>query len=177
MFCSGCGQALAQGQPVCLQCGRPVAPVVPPVPGFQFQLESYAGKVRALSLAWMVYAALSLLTGLAGLSFAHAFFSHHFGNWSNGPWGDNSDWFFPAIVHLVWVAITLRSALALVAAWGLYERTQWGRIVAIVAAFLSLLKFPFGTALGIWTLVVLMGYQNSTLYAQLSWNPQTGVQR
>jgi hypothetical protein len=46
--------------------------------------------------------------------------------------------------------------------------------VAIVAAFLSLLKFPFGTALGIWTLITLLGYRNSTLYSQLSWNPQAG---
>jgi hypothetical protein len=29
------------------------------------------------------------------------------------------------------------------------------------AAFLSLLKFPFGTAIGIWTLVVLLGYRNA----------------
>ncbi len=41
---------------------------------------------------------------------------------------------------------------------------HWGRIVAIVAAFLSLLKFPFGTAIGIWTLVVLLGYSNARLY-------------
>jgi len=26
---------------------------------------------------------------------------------------------------------------------------------------------PFGTALGIWTLVTLMGYRNQTLYEQL----------
>jgi hypothetical protein len=40
-------------------------------------------------------------------------------------------------------------------------------MVAIVAAFLSLLKFPIGTAIGIWTLVTLMGYRNQTLYDQL----------
>src|ERR1700722_15688049 len=90
MFCSGCGSALIQGQPVCAQCGRPVAPVVPPVPGFQFQLESYAGKVRALSLVWLIYAAFSLLVGLAGLTVAHQFFSNHFGNWGHGPWSDGS---------------------------------------------------------------------------------------
>jgi hypothetical protein len=70
-------------------------------------------------------------------------------------------------MHLIWVAVLVRGALAVAAGWGLMERTQWGRIVAIVAAILSLLKFPFGTALGIWTLVVLLGYRNSTLYEQL----------
>lgn len=180
MFCSGCGNALSQGQVVCSQCGRPIAPVIPAVPGFQFQLENYAGKVRTLSLVWFVYAAVSLCTGIAGLTFARGFlFSHNFGPFGRGPWGDNGmpDWFGPAIFRFVWLTLTVRTMLALVAAWGLYERTQWGRILAIVAAFLCLLKFPFGTALGIWTLVVLMGYQNSTLYEQLSWNPQTGGPR
>jgi hypothetical protein len=61
----------------------------------------------------------------------------------------------------------VRSVLAAVAAWGLWERSGWGRIVAIVAAFASILKFPFGAALGIWTLVVLLGYRNRSLYHQL----------
>jgi hypothetical protein len=179
MFCSGCGHALAQGQPVCTQCGRPVAPVVPPVPGLQFQLESYAGKVKALSLVWFIYAALSLVTGLGALTFAHAFLNNHFGNWAHGPWGDGSGppmWLGQTIFHFIWVALVFRAALALVAGWGLHERSQWGRIVAIVAAVLSLVKFPFGTALGIWTLVVLLGYQNTTLYEQLSYSPQLNPQ-
>ena len=178
MFCSGCGQAIVPGQPVCAQCGRPVAPLVPPVPGLDFQLESYAGKVRALSVVWFIYAAYSLLVGFAGLTFAHAFFFNHFGNWGHGPWADGPPmWLGPAIFHFVWVAVVIRAALALVTAWGLYERTQWGRIVAIVAAILSLIRFPFGTALGIWTLVVLLGYRNSTLYEQLNWKPQAGAGR
>jgi len=39
--------------------------------------------------------------------------------------------------------------------------------VAIVAAIVNIYKFPFGIAMGIWTLVVLLGYRNSTLYEQL----------
>ena len=181
MFCSACGHALAAGQPVCPQCGRPAAPVVPPIPGLEFQLGNYADKVRLLSIVWFAYAALSLLLGIAGLSFAHAFFNNHMGPWSHdwghGNWGNGDgppEWLGPAILHFVWVAVVVRSGLALIAAWGLYERAQWGRIVAIVVAFLSLLKFPFGTALGIWTLITLMGYRNTALYDQLSWTPRPG---
>jgi len=47
------------------------------------------------------------------------------------------------------------------------ERAAWGRILAIVVAFLTLIKFPFGTALAIFTLVILLGYRNSSLYEQL----------
>ena len=172
MFCSGCGHAIEAGQTFCNQCGRPIAPPVPPVPqmpGLQFQVENYAGKVKSLSIVWFIYAAFAFFTGIAGLTFAQAFFSHHFGNWENGPWsgGTGPEWFAPMFMGFAWSVLLVRSALAAIAAWGLYERAQWGRIVAIVAAFLSLLKFPFGTAIGIWTLVVLLGYRNATLYEEL----------
>lgn len=173
MFCSGCGQTLAPGQPFCAQCGRPSAVVVPPVPGLEFQLAGYAGRVRALSVVWFIYAGLSLMMGFAGLAFAHAFMAGApwmHGPWTNGPWMHGPlppNLFGPALMHLAWAAITVRALLAAAAAWGLMERTPWGRVVAIVAAVLSLLRFPFGTALGIWTLVVLLGYRNSTLYEQL----------
>lgn len=169
MYCSGCGMALAAGQPFCPQCGRPAGPVIPPVPGLQFQLEDFSGKVRALGVVWLIYAAVSLLLGIAGLTFAQAFFSHHFGPWGHGPWpnGPGPEFFGPALLHFAWGILLLRTGLALAAGLGLLERAPWGRIVAIVAAFLTLLKFPFGTAIGIWTLVVLMGYRSSSLYEQL----------
>ena len=174
MFCSGCGQVLAPGQGFCPQCGRPAATPVPPVPGLQFQLESYAGKVKALSVVWFIYAAFSLASGLAGLFFANAIFSGRFGPWMYGPWGHGPMmpfWFGPAVLHFAWAILMVRTGLALAAGWGLWERTPWGRSVAIVAAFVTLFSFPssfpFGTALGIWTLVVLLGYRNTTLYEQL----------
>lgn len=168
MYCSGCGQALVPGQPFCPRCGRPAAPVVPPVPGLQFELENYAGKIRMLSIFWFVYGVFSLLTGVLGLTIAKAFFSHHFGNW-NGPWGPGGDpqWFGPAFIHLIWIAVLFRTALAIAAGWALMERSKWGRVLAIVAAIFCMLKIPFGTALGIWTLVMLLGYRNTTLYEQL----------
>lgn len=175
MYCSGCGQAIVAGQAFCPQCGRTVAPVVPPVPGLQFQLERYAGKLRLLGILWLVYAGLSLLMGLAGLTFAKEFMSGGFGPWMNGPWTHGPwmhghmppFWMGPAFFHLIWMALLIRAALALATGWGLLEHARWGRLVAIVAAILSLIRFPFGTALGIWTLAMLLGYRNSTLYEQL----------
>jgi hypothetical protein len=165
MFCSACGQALVPGQPVCPQCGRPVAAQVPPVPNLAFQLQNYSGRVKALSIVWFVYGALSLALGAAGMMFANAYLSGDFGPWAHGPGGP--EWLGPAILRFGWAFIVVRSALALIAGWGLMERTQWGRIVAIAAAFVSLIKIPIGTALGIWTLVTLLGYRNTTLYDQL----------
>jgi hypothetical protein len=175
MFCSVCGGTLVAGQAFCPQCGRPVAaaaPVspVPPiplaaVPGFQFELNNFAGKIRALSVVWFIYGGLSLVLAFAGLAFANAFFQGRFDNWMHGPMPPI--WFGPAFIHLIWVVVIVRTGLALIAGWGLMEHAPWGRIVAIVAAIINLIKFPFGTALGIWTLVMLLGYRNSTLYDQL----------
>jgi hypothetical protein len=165
MFCSGCGQPLTPGQAFCAQCGRPSAAVVPPVPGLQYQLESYAGKVRLLSIFWFIYAGLSLLLAFAGLSFARAIMSGSFGPWMHGPMPPN--FLGPAFLHFVWIILTVRVALTVAAAWGLLQHEQWGRILAIVVAILSLIHFPLGTALGIWTLIMLLGYQNGSLYEQL----------
>jgi hypothetical protein len=140
------------------------------VPGLQFQLQSYADRVKTLGIVWLIYAAVALLTGIAGLAFANAILSGHFAPWMDGPWMRGPRlpmWFGPTILRFAWVALLVRVGLAAVAGWGLLERAQWARVVAIVAAILCMLKFPFGTAMGIWTLVTLLGYRNSTLYDQL----------
>jgi hypothetical protein len=88
----------------------------------------------------------------------------------NGPWGHGPFppfWFGP-MIRFGWAFVIARSVLALMAGYGLKERAPWGRMLAIVAAFFNLLKFPFGTALGVWTLIMLMGYRNTTLYEQIS---------
>jgi hypothetical protein len=140
------------------------------MPGLAFQLESYAGKVRALGVVWLIYAVIALVTGLAALYFAHAILSGHSAPWMYGPWARGPlppMWFGPVILRFAGFFLLVRFSLAALAGWGLLQHTQWGRIVAIVAACLSLIKFPFGTAMGIWTLIVLLGYRNSTLYEQL----------
>jgi uncharacterized membrane protein (DUF2068 family) len=169
MFCSGCGRQLEAGQGFCPQCGRVAAPATSPVvpaPGFEYELDRYASKVRVLGILWLVFGGLSLLAGLAALHFAHDLFSGGF-----GPWAQNHhmfpDWFLPAMIHFALAMIILRAIVCAVAGWGLLERTQWGRIMAIIAAVICMLKIPFGTALGIATLVILLGYRNSTLYDSL----------
>jgi len=173
MYCSGCGLALAPGQPVCPQCGRPVAPPAPPVPGMNYLVETYASKIKTLGIFWIAYGVLNLIVGLVGMTFLRGFMSHW--GWNHGPWGGGfpfGPWFGPAMLHFEIAAIWVRTVLAVAAGWGLMERAQWGRFVAMVAAFLNILKFPpFGTALGIVTLVLLLGYRNTTLYTQLQRTP------
>ena len=165
MYCSACGLGLTAGQPVCPRCGRPVMTPPPAYPGFGFELSNYAGKMRALSTVWFIYGGLSLALGFIGLAFADAFFNGRMGRWVHGPFPPM--WFAPALIHFTWIYIIARSGLALMAGYGLMQRAPWGRMVAIIAGFVNIIKFPFGTALAVWTLVMLMGYRNATLYEQL----------
>jgi len=172
MYCSGCGQVLAPGQTACPQCGRPVAPLippVPPVPDLEFQVQTYAGKVKALSVVWFIYAAIYLIHRVASLTFAKHFLFGPFGPMFRGPWGHSPlpPELFAGILGFRWTIMVLKACLAVVVAWGLMERAPWARVLAIVAAFVFLLNIPFGTAVGVWTMVVLMGYRNATLYDQL----------
>jgi len=43
-----------------------------------------------------------------------------------------------------------------IAGVGLLKKQEWGRILALVVSFLSLLDFPLGTALAVYTFVVLI---------------------
>jgi len=174
MYCSGCGQALAPEQGFCPQCGRPVAPPVPPVPGMMYQVQTYASKIKTLAVFWLVYAGLNLVFGLVGMAFLHSFWGNGWGHWDHGPWnwgGPFGSWFGPAIIHLAWLFILIRAGSALAAGWGLITRAPWGRFAALVAAFVNIIHPIFGTILGIFTLVLLLGYRNNVLYNELSRTP------
>lgn len=161
MYCSACGHALVPNQPVCPQCGRPVA-AVPPVRGLGFELSSYVSRLRALAVVWYIFGGLSLAFGLIGLAFLDTWLHGRFGYWVHGPF---PHLFGPAILRFAWVFTVTRAGLALVAGYGLMHREPWGRVVAIVAAFANILGSTLiGTALAIWTLITLMGYRNTTLY-------------
>jgi hypothetical protein len=57
--------------------------------------------------------------------------------------------------------------LHLVLAWGLFERQPWARALGLALGILALIRFPLGTALGIYTLWVLAPEQSSREYDRL----------
>ncbi|HEY9127496.1 MAG TPA: hypothetical protein VIM62_10240, partial [Acidobacteriaceae bacterium] len=115
-----------------------------------------------------VYAALIGLGGLFGLAWAHAALDGHMGpfwgwhSFGHHGWGGHHMPFF--FWPFVTGAFFVRVALALAAGFGLMQRRRWGRVVAIVAGCLALIHVPFGTALGIWTLITLLTAPNAQGY-------------
>ena len=60
------------------------------------------------------------------------------------------------------------AVLSILAGWGLLERQLWARTLAIVLACFSLIKIPFGTALGIYTMWVLLPASSEQEYRQIA---------
>ena len=67
------------------------------------------------------------------------------------------------------VAVTLFAGTVAVAflatAWGLFKLKPWARIVGIVLAALCLFSVPFGTALGIYALIIFFKKDTEALFA------------
>ena len=67
------------------------------------------------------------------------------------------------------VAVTLffgTLAIAfLLTSWGLFKLRPWARIVGIVMAAICLMNFPFGTAFGIYALIIFFKKETETLFA------------
>jgi hypothetical protein len=60
------------------------------------------------------------------------------------------------------------AAAGLLAGWGLMDRQPWARTLTIVLGAVSLIDLPFGTALGIYTLWVLLPAQSEEEFRQIS---------
>ncbi len=163
MYCSGCGQPLAPNQPACAVCGRPA---VQPVPVGYLPYCRVQRNIQALAILWLAYSLLGILAWFIALPFLGFVFGHvHHG------FGAGSD-SLPVPLHwilsLATIAIYIRAALGLIVGFGLLRRERWARILAIVVAILSLIKPPFGTALGIYTLWVLLPAQSGQEYDALT---------
>jgi glucose uptake protein GlcU len=60
------------------------------------------------------------------------------------------------------------AATGFFAGWGLLQREEWARTVALVVGFIALLRVPIGTALGIYTLWVLLPARSDDEYKALA---------
>jgi uncharacterized membrane protein YozB (DUF420 family) len=118
-----------------------------------------AGHIRLLAILWFALSAFAMLPGLFLLTmsgFLASVLPPEVPAFVAG--------LFPAI-GIVFIAL---AGIGCIAGWGLLERAPWARMLTIVLACFSLLHMPFGTALGIYTLWVLLPAQSEAEYRQAS---------
>jgi zinc-ribbon domain len=167
MVCQACGTPVVESVHFCSKCGAQVVATQPvyaqppayPQPPMPMYLPRVQRNLQTLGIMWCILGVYRVVTGLIGIIFLRAFTTHNFGDdaWMFGGrfHGPLPPMWIGGLWPLIAVATVFAAALALAAGFGLLNRRPWGRIVAIIAAILALLKFPFGTALGIYTLWVL----------------------
>ena len=153
MFCDRCGANLQGSANFCPHCGRQFG-AAPPMPvGNRVN-----GHLRNLAILWLAYSALRLLPGLVLNSFSDRGF----------PFGDVAPYFIHEIVRTFGGIFLVTGVVGVIAGWGLYERRSWARILAIVLGFINLVHPPFGTAIGIYTLWVLLPAASEAEYQRMA---------
>ncbi|HWB97656.1 MAG TPA: zinc ribbon domain-containing protein [Bryobacteraceae bacterium] len=154
MYCDRCGAPIEESQNFCRACGKP-AGAVPPVP----PPSRLAGHVRLLGILWIAFSAFRLIPAAAMLLFGRFWIPHI-------P-ADAAVFVHPFLMFMGYWTL-LGSLLGFVAGWGLLERQPWGRTLTLLLGCFALIDPPFGTALGIYTLWVLLPGHASQEYARLS---------
>lgn len=157
MYCVQCGTVLQPGQSFCAGCGRPTGNVpLMPVKG------RLAGHMRLLAILWFAVSAFRMIPAIALVTM--------FGPESR-LLPPEVPVFVTGILQTIGFVFIGGAALGLIAGWGLLERQPWARMLAIVLGAFSLVDVPFGTALGIYTLWVLLPAQSEEEFRQISTAP------
>jgi hypothetical protein len=127
--------------------------------------------IRLLAWFWVANGVLRLLE-VGWLLFAGHLFFPFVRGWG-GPftlpfgraWGlDSLIW---GGIYSAGILLGIFGVVHLVLAWGLFERQPWARMLGVIIGFLALLRFPLGTALGIYTLWVLLPESSARQYDEL----------
>lgn len=113
--------------------------------------------VQLISILWIVY-------GILGLLFAFFVFLLLFGISFIPDMGDIA----PGVLRIVaWVSSLFFTAVSLpqvIGGIGLMKHREWGRILILVVAFFHLLAFPLGTALAVYSFVILLKEETARLF-------------
>jgi hypothetical protein len=119
-----------------------------------------SGHIRLLGILWIALSAFRLVPGM----FLLAFFRH--GRFGFLP--PDVPLFVPGLLKSIGGVLLIVAVVGVIAGWGLLERQPWARMLAIVLGCFNLVYMPFGTALGIYTLWVLLPAKSEEEYRQIA---------
>lgn len=169
MFCDNCGASVVPGQNFCNKCGKQLVPEVnpsvqepavvwsslPPRP-VQSRIQKHT---KILAILWIAFSTLGVARGFA--IFIGGSMALHF-----IPFPMRA--MFLPIAGAIGAFLLAGSVAGLVAGWGLLKYRPWARVLALILGVISLVDLFLGTALGIYTLWVLLPAESEREYQRLA---------
>jgi hypothetical protein len=153
-FCGACGQAVSLVSAAAVRIPAPAHSTLEkhiPILGVLWLLR---GGLRLLGAAWIYFVGAALFPWMSSM-----------GRW---PPDDFVTGFLPGVIKFGAIAYAAIALGSLATGFGLLQREEWARPLALVMAFLALLSVPFGTALGIYTLWALLPAQSEAEYRRMA---------
>jgi hypothetical protein len=155
MYCDACGQLLQPNQAFCGGCGKRVLGAVIPMAQCHNRVQ---GHVNFLGIFWLAYAGLNSI-GAVLINVANALYGYQLNMPPN----------MHALLSALCYSVLALSAVGVAAGIGLIRREMWARTLTLILAFIALFtNVPFGTALGIYTLWVLLPRESEQEYEAIS---------
>jgi hypothetical protein len=158
MFCDKCGATVLPDQRFCSRCGKEFSgtlAVAYPRPN------RVQGHIRLLGILWLALSALNALGGVVLFILANTLFAHLH---EMGAPPQTPTTFLRSLFTVLGIFVLGKAACGFLAGWGLLQREAWARMLTVVLAFLALFNIPFGTALGIYSLWVLLPAESEVEY-------------
>ena len=156
MFCNRCGTQLQPDFLVCPHCGRRIGDPVAALA--KSRLEQH---LRTLGVLWTAIGILFLIPAVGLMIFGRSlhFVLHH---------EQPLQGLFPLFMYIAGSSLVILAAGGICVGIGLMQHAPWARIVALILGVLALFHFPLGTALGVYTLWVLLADEHGDEYRYLS---------
>jgi len=156
LFCVRCGAQMQENHQFCPSCGTAVRGAATLMP----DAGRLAGHIRMLGILWAAISVFRLIAGLVVIAL--------FGSGGVGLLPPEVPFFVHGLLQAVGTVLAIGGGVGLLIGAGLLQRQPWARVPALVLAFINLADMPFGTALGIYTLWVLLPAKSEEEYEKLT---------
>ena len=162
MYCDACGTAVQRDQAFCSKCGKQI---IGPVSWAQPRAGRVQEHVRLVALFWLAFSAFNTVGSVVLYVIANTVFANPQG--LGAP--EASTAFLRPLLSVIAILLLGKAAIGFLAGWGLLQREKWARVIVLVLAFVSLFtNIPFGTALGVYTMWVLLPSESEREYDTLA---------
>jgi len=117
-------------------------------------MEKHINTVAALQIGLSIFNLLMALTFYSFLKLIGGFIDEPSG-----------EMVLTIIANIAATILIILSIPGIIAGWGLYRRKEWARILTLILSVIGIFNFPFGTAIGIYSIWVLIQPESVSAFA------------